>query len=286
MDEYENLKTELLLNNKDLKRVEKYRELFKPYYESLKKEYNKKFKKANEMEIALDKEALRLQNLIDIVEARIKEVANLEKEYRKITKEGLENNDIMGLDRLNDYKEKLKNINIYLETLNEYKEIDSESRELKEELLSSENMDNSVYKQVKENEKKLDKLYSKVITPEIIAILYEFCIIDTYNLDELDRSMVFNERKEIIIRKEKIVEKEVNKGVEVTIDDENNNKVLTEIPMVPKLGTVNPTNKMQIISEMKKENPDIVLPDLGLTDNETEISLNNSKYLDKQVNNK
>ena len=28
----------------------------------------------------------------------------------------------MGLDRLNDYKEKLKNINIYLETLNEYKE--------------------------------------------------------------------------------------------------------------------------------------------------------------------
>ncbi len=271
-ERYKNLKTELLLNNKDEAKVKEYKKVFNDYYKDLELQYNNSYSKQNNLALTLNKEQERLTILIGLIKNRIKEVSILEKEYKKITLEGINSNHILGLNNLESYQQRLININLYLECLEEYKKLKQKNEELTEQLINDSSNKDNISLQIKETEEKVSKLIKKITIPEIISILYEFCIIDTYNINKLNKENLFNERKDIIIHEEKIIEKEVF----VPLEEEK--KSIESIPIIDKLGTVQPVSKIKEIENIQKEHSDINLPDFGIN-SQNPISLDNQQYL-------
>ncbi len=72
-------------------------------------------------------------------------------------------------------------------------------------------------------------------------------------------------------------------SVDPFLDDDNIKKkeeMLSNMPKIDNIGSVRPTNKLKEIEKMNEENSDIVLPTMGLTNNQSnELPITSNEYL-------
>lgn len=75
-------------------------------------------------------------------------------------------------------------------------------------------------------------------------------------------------------------------NVDPFLDDDNLNKkeeMLSNMPKIDNIGSVRPTTKLQEIEKINEENSDIVLPTMGLTNNQTnDLPIESNNYLNKE----
>lgn len=81
---------------------------------------------------------------------------------------------------------------------------------------------------IKIEKKKLDDIRNSVMTESILKILYEFCIIDSYDINKVNKKDVFNSNKNLVIVKDEIEPLNISKEVENNKKEEKENSIIDE----------------------------------------------------------
>ena len=224
------------------------------------------------MTTTLEKEATRLENLINFVELKSKEQKDLMSSYKKATDEVIELSYLKYSDNLKEYRERLNNVVKILALIEEAKK--------------------------EKNETKIKVIKNKLLKKEYLNLLYEFCLIDSLEVNDIDLSKVL--QKKDTIEKDSLIEikenkkeprlkdlfKEEPKTTELKVEEhieepkieevkeenkEEENKILTSMPLIDKIGSVVPVNVFESLEKAEEKLPDVVLPTNGLKDDQNDI---------------
>lgn len=220
------------------------------------------------MTTTLEKEETRLENLINFVELKSKEQKDLMSSYKKATDEVIELSYLKYSDNLKEYRERLNNVVKILALIEEAKK--------------------------EKNETKIKVIKNKLLKKEYLNLLYEFCLIDSLEVNDIDLSKVL--QKKDTIEKDSLVEvkepkkeprlkdlfKEEPKATELKVEEhteesnleeskEEENKILTSMPLIDKIGSVVPVNVFESLEKAEEKLPDVVLPTNGLKDDQNDI---------------
>ena len=224
------------------------------------------------MTTTLEKEETRLENLINYVELKSKEQKDLMSSYKKATDEVIELSYLKYSDNLKEYRERLNNVVKILALIEEAKK--------------------------EKNETKIKVIKNKLLKKEYLNLLYEFCLIDSLEVNDIDLSKVL--QKKDTIEKDSLVEvkenkkeprlkdlfKEEPKATELKVvehieepkieevkedNKEEENKILTSMPLIDKIGSVVPVNVFESLEKAEEKLPDVVLPTNGLKDDQNDI---------------
>ena len=220
------------------------------------------------MTTTLEKEETRLENLINFVELKSKEQKDLMSSYKKATDEVIELSYLKYSDNLKEYRERLNNVVKILALIEEAKK--------------------------EKNETKIKVIKNKLLKKEYLNLLYEFCLIDSLEVNDIDLSKVL--QKKDTIEKDSLIEikenkkeprlkdlfKEEPKATELKVEEhteesnleeskEEENKILTSMPLIDKIGSVVPVNVFESLEKAEEKLPDVVLPTNGLKDDQNDI---------------
>lgn len=221
------------------------------------------------MTTTLEKEETRLENLINFVELKSKEQKDLVSSYKKATDEVIELSYLKYSDNIKEYRERLNNVVKILALIEEAKN--------------------------EKNESKIKVIKNKLLKKEYLNLLYEFCLIDSLDATDIDLSKIL-EKKDTIEKDslEEIKEtkkeprlkdlfKEESKTIEIKIEEpkkeveevkeetQEENKILTSMPLIDKIGSVVPVNVFESLEKAEEKLPDVVLPTNGLKDDQNDI---------------
>ena len=226
------------------------------------------------MTTTLEKEESRLENLINFVELKSKEQKDLVSSYKKATDEVIELSYLKYSDNLKEYRERLNNVVKILALIEEAKN--------------------------EKNESKIKIIKNKLLKKEYLNLLYEFCLIDSLDVSDIDLNKVLDKKdtiekdsleeiketkkeprlKDLFKEESKTTEikieepkKEVEEVKEETQEDnkEEENKILTSMPLIDKIGSVVPVNVFESLEKAEEKLPDVVLPTNGLKDDQNDI---------------
>lgn len=226
------------------------------------------------MTTTLEKEESRLENLINFVELKSKEQKDLVSSYKKATDEVIELSYLKYSDNLKEYRERLNNVVKILALIEEAKN--------------------------EKNESKIKVIKNKLLKKEYLNLLYEFCLIDSLDVSDIDLNKVLDKKdtiekdsleeiketkkeprlKDLFKEESKTTEikieepkKEVEEVKEETQEDnkEEENKILTSMPLIDKIGSVVPVNVFESLEKAEEKLPDVVLPTNGLKDDQNDI---------------
>lgn len=227
------------------------------------KNYEYELDTAFPMATTLDKEEKRLEDLIKYVIEKNSIQKERIKEYEKLTNEKIELSYLKYSDNINEFKERLNNVKNILSIINE---------------ASNE-----------KNDSKLNLLKSKLIKKDYMNLLYEFCLIDNLDNRDIDLEKIVAKKEVIkeLKQEEKVVppvqekkveipkiKKEVTvKPVETKKEEPQEEKILTTIPQIDKIGSVVPVNIFDSLEKAETKLPDVVLPTNGLKDSQNDIFL-------------
>ena len=227
------------------------------------KNYEYELDTAFPMATTLDKEEKRLEDLIKYVIEKNSIQKERIKEYEKLTNEKIELSYLKYSDNINEFKERLNNVKNILSIINE---------------ASNE-----------KNDSKLNLLKSKLIKKDYMNLLYEFCLIDNLDNTDIDLEKIVAKKEVIkeLKQEEKVVppvqekkveipkiKKEVTvKPVETKKEEPQEEKILTTIPQIDKIGSVVPVNIFDSLEKAEAKLPDVVLPTNGLKDSQNDIFL-------------
>ena len=114
------------------------------------------------MTTTLEKEETRLENLINFVELKSKEQKDLMSSYKKATDEVIELSYLKYSDNLKEYRERLNNVVKILALIEEARK--------------------------EKNETKIKVIKNKLLKKEYLNLLYEFCLIDSLEVNDIDLS--------------------------------------------------------------------------------------------------
>lgn len=219
------------------------------------------------MTTTLEKEEARLENLINFVELKSKEQKDLISSYKKATDEVIELSYLKYSDNLKEYRERLNNVVKILALIEEARK--------------------------EKNETKIKVIKNKLLKKEYLNLLYEFCLIDSLEVNDIDLSKILE--KKDTIEKDSLVEvkepkkeprlkdlfKEEPKATELKVEEhteevkeenkEEENKILTSMPLIDKIGSVVPVNVFESLEKAEEKLPDVVLPTNGLKDDQNDI---------------
>lgn len=176
-NEYNELKQSYLKNSSIEKKEKLKNKLIELDYEKSKtfsEEIDKKFP----MTTTLDKEAKRLTDLITYIQENIQAQKELINDYKKTTGTTIELSYLKSSDRLLDYKKRLESIKRFL------------------------SIKTDLSKLVNSNEQKdlirIKVLKNRLFTEEILNLLYEFCLIDSLDITDLNvKKLVSGEKQDI-----------------------------------------------------------------------------------------
>lgn len=227
------------------------------------KNYEYELDTAFPMATTLDKEEKRLEDLIKYVIEKNSIQKERIKEYEKLTNEKIELSYLKYSDNINEFKERLNNVKNILSIINE---------------ASNE-----------KNDSKLNLLKSKLIKKDYMNLLYEFCLIDNLDNRDIDLEKIVAKKEVIkeLKQEEKVVppvqekkveipkiKKEVTvKPIETKKEEPQEEKILTTIPQIDKIGSVVPVNIFDSLENAETKLPDVVLPTNGLKDSQNDIFL-------------
>lgn len=225
------------------------------------KNYEYELDTAFPMATTLDKEEKRLEDLIKYVIEKNSIQKERIKEYEKLTNEKIELSYLKYSDNINEFKERLNNVKNILSIINE---------------ASNE-----------KNDSKLNLLKSKLIKKDYMNLLYEFCLIDNLDNTDIDLEKIVAKKEVIkeLKQEEKVVPPVQEKKVEipkikkeVTVkpvekEEPQEEKILTTIPQIDKIGSVVPVNIFDSLEKAETKLPDVVLPTNGLKDSQNDIFL-------------
>ena len=205
------------------------------------KNYEYELDTAFPMATTLDKEEKRLEDLIKYVIEKNSIQKERIKEYEKLTNEKIELSYLKYSDNINEFKERL------------------------------------------------NLLKSKLIKKDYMNLLYEFCLIDNLDNRDIDLEKIVAKKEVIkeLKQEEKVVppvqekkveipkiKKEVTvKPVETKKEEPQEEKILTTIPQIDKIGSVVPVNIFDSLENAETKLPDVVLPTNGLKDSQNDIFL-------------
>lgn len=220
------------------------------------------------MTTTLEKEETRLENLINYVELKSKEQKDLMSSYKKATDEVIELSYLKYSDNLKEYRERLNNVVKILALIEEAKK--------------------------EKNETKIKVIKNKLLKKEYLNLLYEFCLIDSLEVNDIDLSKVLQKKdtiekdslieikenkkeprlKDLFKEEPKVTELKVEEHIEEPNLEENKeeeNKILTSMPLIDKIGSVVPVNVFESLEKAEEKLPDVVLPTNGLKDDQNDI---------------
>jgi len=240
------------------------------------------------MTTTLEKEEIRLEELIKFINKTQQEQKKLIEDYKKLTGLNIELSYLRDSDKLSEYKQRLELVKRVLNIKNDLIKLLNNNKDI--------------------NTMKIKTLKNKLMKKEILNLLYEFCLIDSLDIKEIniDKLVKVEETKKeekkvpeliIPIAEEKETPKEeiiIEKEEPVTLEEEvieqqepqeivveqpvEENKVLSSMPKIDKLGTVSPVNVFESIKKTEEKLPNVVIPTDGLTDENTEIFIDTKEY--------
>ncbi len=276
LTEYNNLKEKYQKNSSINNKEELKNKLIELDYE-FNKEYEKELESKITMTTTLDKEKIRLENLIAFVEEKNNEQRKLLNDFKKLTGLNIELSYLKYSDNIKEFKDRLENIEKYLS--------------IKDEIIKA---------QESNNESKIKVLKNKLLKQEILNLLYEFCLVDSLEIEpeNLDINRIIKQEQElneVLDNKQKIKEqkidlpqkeelpKEVIKKEEIPEqEEEQEQKILTSMPKVDKIGTVVPVNIYESLQKTEEKLPDVVLPSNGLNDDQKDIFIDTTDMFEEQ----
>lgn len=235
------------------------------------------------MTTTLSKEEVRLENLISYVEKNVNIQNDLISEYKKLTGDVIELSYLKYSDNIKEFKTRLSNIRKILNIIDDIKEL--------------------YISDSTKNEFKIKTHANKLLKKEYLNLLYEFCLIDKIDVDNIDIDKLINDNlkgnndnydievkddKEIDEKneeKEDIVEiKEREEDIKEE-EKQEENKILTSMPKIDKIGSVVPVNVFESLKKASNELPDVVLPSNGLKDSENDIFLDTKDMFEDEKKN-
>lgn len=276
LTEYNDLKEKYQKNSSVNNKEELKNKLIELDYE-FNKEYEKELESKITMTTTLDKEKIRLENLIAFVEEKNNEQRKLLNDFKKLTGLNIELSYLKYSDNVKEFKDRLENIEKYLS--------------IKDEIIKA---------QESNNESKIKVLKNKLLKQEILNLLYEFCLVDSLEIEpeNLDINRIIKQEQElneVLDNKQKIKEqkidlpqkeelpKEVIKKEEIPEqEEEQEQKILTSMPKVDKIGTVVPVNIYESLQKTEEKLPDVVLPSNGLNDDQKDIFIDTTDMFEEQ----
>lgn len=262
-EEYNNLK-EKVQEDKSVNLLEDYKNKLIELDYAINTDYEEKLDNNFPMTTTLEKEEERLEKLINFIEENNKKQKELIKDYKDITGEVIELSYMKYTDNLKSYKERLSNVRKILSLIEELKENPTNNKTVKNKLLKK----------------------------DYISLLYEFCLIDSLEVQEIDTEKIIKNNKyneEITTFKEentKEIEKENKEEIKNVLveqeEKEEEEKILTTMPIVDKIGSVVPVNVFESLQKTKEELPDVVLPTNGLKDDENDIFVDTTDLFEEE----
>ncbi len=281
LTEYNNLKEKYQKNSSINNKEELKNKLIELDYE-FNKEYEKELESKITMTTTLDKEKIRLENLIAFVEEKTNEQRKLLNDFKKLTGLNIELSYLKYSDNVKEFRDRLENIEKYLS--------------IKEEIIKA---------QESNNESKIKVLKNKLLKQEILNLLYEFCLVDSLEIEpeNLDINRIIKQEQElneVLDNKQKIKEQKINeskidlpqkeelpkevikKEEEIPEQEEEEQKILTSMPKVDKIGTVVPVNIYESLQKTEEKLPDVVLPSNGLNDDQKDIFIDTTDMFEDQ----
>lgn len=226
------------------------------------------------MATTLNKEEIRLENLISFVESNVKIQNDFVSDYKKLTGEVIELSYLKYSDNIKEFKIRLSNIRKILDIISDIKEL---------------HIDNTG-----KNEFKIKSYANKLLKKEYLNLLYEFCLIDKIDIDNIDieklisneenidNNVIDNVNDDSLLVEDIVVNNKENEEIDLVEDSvkeekvdnqEKDNKILTSIPKIDKIGSVVPVNVFESLEKASNKLPDVVLPTNGLKDSENDIFL-------------
>ena len=243
------------------------------------------------MTTTLEKEEERLEKLVSFVEDKSQEQKNLITEYKKLTGETVELSYLKYTDNLKPFKERLTNVRKIVSVINDIKTLTKDPNN--------------------KNELRVKVVKSKLNKKELLNLLYEFCLIDSLDTKDIEVDRLVQDveveeeyieeeikptelpKKEKTKKKEKKEEKEeiieeiieepkevkkeifIDKKEEIVVGEptqyQQEEKILTVMPRVDKIGSVVPVNVFESLQKTGQKLPDVVLPSNGLKDDQNDI---------------
>lgn len=284
--EYSELKDKYLANNSLETKEELKSKIIELDYE-ITKQYEDKLKNDFSMTTTLEKEEKRLEELTKFIKETQIEQKNLIEEYKKLTGLNLELSYLKDSDKLSHYKQRLDLVKKVLVVINDLTK-----------LLNSKKDSNNTRVKV---------LKTRLMKKEVLNLLYEFCLIDSLDIKEINLNKLIKleekdskkEEKQPIIEKKKEVtdkekqqskiipqpenkpQEEIIKEKEIIVQKEEQQEednILKTMPILEKLGTVTPVNVFESIKKTEEKLPDITMPTNGLTEENTEVFINTNEY--------
>ena len=278
LTEYNDLKEKYQKNSSVNNKEELKNKLIELDYE-FNKEYEKELESKITMTTTLDKEKIRLENLIAFVEEKNNEQRKLLNDFKKLTGLNIELSYLKYSDNVKEFKDRLENIEKYLS--------------IKDEIIKA---------QESNNESKIKVLKNKLLKQEILNLLYEFCLVDSLEIEPenldinriikqeqelnevLDNKQKIKEQKIDLPQKEELPKEVIKKEDEIPKQEEEQEeqKILTSMPKVDKIGTVVPVNIYESLQKTEEKLPDVVLPSNGLNDDQKDIFIDTTDMFEEQ----
>lgn len=282
--EYGELKDKYLTNNSLETKEELKNKIIELDYE-ISKEYEEKLKNDFSMTTTLEKEEKRLEELTKFIKEIQTEQKKLIEEYKKLTGLNLELSYLKDSDKLSHYKQRLDLVKKVLVIINDLNKILDNKKE--------------------SNNTRIKVLKTRLMKKEVLNLLYEFCLIDSLDIKEIDlnkliklekktskaeeKQPITEKKKEETIKEkqqEKIIPRTENKPQEEIVkeiilpkeEQQEEDNILKTMPILEKLGTVTPVNVFESIKKTEEKLPDLTIPTNGLTEENTEVFINTNEY--------
>lgn len=272
--EYNELKDNYLKNGSLNLKEDLKNKLIELDYE-INREYEENLKNNFPMTTTIDKEEVRLVKLIDYINSKIEEQKKLVEDYKKLTGLNIELSYLKYSDKLTEYKQRLDLVRKFLS--------------IKKDLVRFVDSSKDV------NGVKAKVLKNRLMKKEMLNLLYEFCLIDSLEIKDIDVEKIIKEPEEVKevskgqtvkpkeeLKQEVIKEPEIVKQPQVILENKEEifeeNKILTTMPKLDKLGTVTPVNIFETIKKVEEKLPDVIIPTNGLTEETNEIFIETKNY--------
>jgi len=285
--EYNDLKKDYLSNKTINSKEDLKNKLIELDYEK-NKIYEENLNNNFSMTTTLEKEEKRLQELIKYVTLTVEEQKKLVEDYKKLTNQNIELSYIKYSDNILELKQRLDLVKKILVIKKDLLKLMSNPKET--------------------NNTKIKLLKNKLMKKELLNLLYEFCLIDSLDIKDIDINKLVKIEKETskpiqkekvqeisqevseekareeienlliklnsVMKKSTIIQDEIKENEEKEPED----KILTSMPKIDKLGTVTPVNVFESIKKTEEKLPDVVIPTNGLTEEKNEIFINTNEY--------
>lgn len=205
MERYNTLKNALIIEKND-KLLGDFKKLMMALDKEQNESYSNNYSKYDYMSLTIEEEEEKVSNIVNLIKQRQKEHNEFEDDYNYITGNAPDFlTQVLNIDRLKDLEQRLVTIKDYLVIKDRIVNLSLNIKEYKKEL--AKNGDNRrLQTKLNKSTKKVNDLLNSLKKENILILLYEFCIIDTFDKDKVDNGEML---KNILSSKIKKKEKQV-----------------------------------------------------------------------------